>query len=105
MSFIFQLAGGSKTVLETFTLSTFSPYLGQTFRLALDSSRRLEVELIEATGVGEGRPFSLVFRGPKDLRLPQRIYPFEHDRLGAFDLFIVPIGLDEHGLRYEAVFN
>jgi hypothetical protein len=92
-------------VLATCTLSTFSPYLGQTFRLTLDDARRLDLELLEATGESEGRPFSIVFRGPKNPRLPQRIYRFEHDRLGAFDLFIVPIGIDEHGLRYEAVFN
>ena len=92
-------------MLETFTRSTFSPYLGQRFRLLLDDAHRLDVELVEATGVGEGRPFSIVFRGPKDPRLPQRIYRFEHDGLGAFDLFIVPIGIDERGVRYEAVFN
>jgi hypothetical protein len=92
-------------VLETFTLATFTPYLGQTFRLTVDAGRRLDVELIEATGAPQGRPFSLVFRGPKDPRLSQRIYAFAHDRLGEFEMFIVPIGIDERGLRYEAVFN
>ena len=37
--------------------------------------------------------------------LAQQIYPFEHDRLGRFDLFIVPVGQDAQGLAYEAVFN
>jgi hypothetical protein len=102
-------------VLETFTLSTFAQYLGQKFRIGLDSAHRLEVELIEANSLGEGpsggeeskkrAPFSLVFRGPKDLLLPQRIYPFEHEGLGSFPIFIVPIGVDENGLRYEAVFT
>jgi len=33
--------------------------------------------------------------------LPQRIYRVEHERLGAIDLFLVPIASD----RYEAVFT
>jgi len=49
--------------------------------------------------------FSLVFRGPQQPTYPQQIYPFEHDRLGRFDLFIVPVKRDAHGLYYEAVFN
>jgi hypothetical protein len=96
---------GWEALLETFTRSTFSPFLGHRFRLTVDTARRLEVELIEATGPPEGRPFSLVFRGPRDVRLEQRTYPFEHEGIGAFPLFIVPIGIDEQGLRYEAVFN
>ncbi len=56
-------------------------------------------------GEGRGRPFSIVFRGPGDILLPQAIYRVEHDQIGTFDLFIVPIGRDTAGLRYEAVFN
>jgi len=36
--------------------------------------------------------------------LPQRIYPMEHAHLGVFELFLVPIGPDQHGMGYEAVF-
>jgi hypothetical protein len=43
-------------------------------------------------------------RRPHDL-LPQRIYRLEHDELGALDLFLVPIGRDDSGVRYEAVFT
>jgi hypothetical protein len=92
-------------VLERFTVGTFEPYVGQSFWLVVDDGRRLEMELIEAAGVGDARPFSIVFRGPGQPRLEQRIYRFEHDRVGSFELFIVPIGMDERGVRYEAVFN
>jgi hypothetical protein len=67
------------------------------------------VELIE---VSEGRAvhgsrtqFSLVFRGGPDPPLQQRIYCLEHEQLGALDLFLVPLGPDAAGQRYEAVFN
>jgi hypothetical protein len=46
-----------------------------------------------------------VFRGPGDVLLPQRIYRMEHEEIGVFDLFLVPIGPDEIGLRYEAIFT
>jgi hypothetical protein len=29
----------------------------------------------------------------------------EHEEIGAFDIFLVPIGPDEQGLLYEAIFN
>ncbi len=95
-------------MLESFTVQTFSRHLGSTFRIHPDASSSLGFELISATRLGEGsagRPFSIVFRGPGDVLLPQRIYRMEHEEIGVFDLFLVPIGPDEEGLRYEAVFT
>jgi hypothetical protein len=46
-----------------------------------------------------------VFRGPKKPELPQKIYKLEHDKLGTFELFLVPIGLDKEGMRYQAIFT
>jgi len=100
----------STAMLEDFTLETFSGHLGETFRVGEDPDA-VDFTLVEAiAGIarphGGGRvPFSLVFRGPLEPVLPQRIYRFEHDELDAFDLFIVPIGPDETGTQYEAVFG
>jgi pimeloyl-ACP methyl ester carboxylesterase len=104
----------SRAKLETLTVETFSGHLGSTFRIHLDDLPQMDVELISATKLGRStgeeppdlrQPFSLVFRGPGDALLPQRIYAMEHDRIGSFDLFLVPIGPDEKGLRYEAIFT
>ncbi len=101
-------------MLESFTIHTFSGHVGSKFRVYPDGPESLEVELISATGLGgsageetPGRrqPFSIVFRGPGEILLPQRIYRMEHEEIGAFDLFLVPIGPDEKGLRYEAIFT
>jgi Domain of unknown function (DUF6916) len=103
-------------MLETYTVSTFAPHLGETFRLHPDAAPPFGVDLIEARALGEPAsdeavdggpraPFSIVFRGPTDRLLPQRIYRLEHDELGAFELFLVPIGPDRDGMRYEAVFG
>jgi len=95
--------------LENFTKSTFSGSEGDTFRLRVETGERADLVLVEATArdTERPRPFSLVFEGPGDLSLRQGRYAFEHETIGAFELFIVPIGPNpETGrLRYEAVFN
>jgi hypothetical protein len=51
------------------------------------------------------KPFSLLFLGPPSFVLPQATYRFEHETIGAFDLFIVPVGRTAQGVSYEAVFS
>ena len=94
-------------MLENVRVGTFSGHLGDTFRVYPDDSSTLDLELVSATeqGDGSGRPFSILFRGSKDALLPQRTYRMEREKIGAFDIFIVPIGPDDEGLLYEAMFN
>jgi hypothetical protein len=98
-------------------LETFSPWLRTKFRAILDSANFVEIELAEAnTLTYPGQPqsgakgpmqdsFSLVFHGPDNRFLPQRMYPFEHDQIGRFELFIVPIGHKPGIIQYQAIFN
>ena len=85
--------------LEGFTLSTFAGHLGEKFRVQLDDTRVVEVELLQATGlgghssppdataqVGAEQSFSLLFRGPREPALYQGTYEFHHDEIGAFAL-------------------
>jgi hypothetical protein len=96
-------------MIENFDASTFSGRDGETFRVFRDDGSALDLELVSITpgpDAGGGRaPFSIVFRGSLEPVLPQRIYRFEHDELGSFELFIVPIGPDAAGMQYEAVFS
>jgi hypothetical protein len=102
------------------TQQTFEAYLDQTFHIDLEHPTPIDLTLIEvkqftvspmdgrykAIKAGEKRvPFALLFRGSRDLPLPQRIYPFVHPEMGAFDMSIVPVGIDDEGRFYEAVFN
>lgn len=48
--------------------------------------------------------FSVMFRGPQEPVLAQATYRFERGG-EASHIFIVPVGRDERGTRYEAVFN
>ena len=49
--------------------------------------------------------FSLVFQGPKSLRLPQETYTLSQSKLGAFQLFMVPGDASGAGPHYEALIN
>jgi hypothetical protein len=95
-------------MLERLTADDFTPHLGDRFRLHADDATVLDAELIDVQEgvptVGTRTPFSLVFRGPLEPLLPQAIYRFEHDALEPLEVFIVPIGPDEDGMRYEVVF-
>ena len=97
--------------------STFAARLGETFRTVVEPGNQLELELVEVEALGSASPgggsppsvrqdpFSIVFRGPKDKALGQGTFRMEHDEIGSFDLFLVPIGEDQSGRQYEAVFN
>ncbi len=87
----------------------FEPLLHHRFTLCVDENASFEVELIEVQALpkrGAARePFSLIFRGPSAFFVPQRIYTLQHETLGNQELFLVPIGPDAVGHRYQAIFN
>jgi hypothetical protein len=93
---------------------SFARHLGETFVLRPPEGDPVEVELLEAAAL-PGRqtndeairrdPFSLLFRASGASSLPQQVYRVEHSALGELDIFLVPIGPDEVGMRFEAIFN
>jgi len=96
------------TTIEKLTASSFSEILNKTFRLNLPETDVLELELIKVEDLGstaKQERFSVLFQGPLDRGVRQGSYSFEHEELGTFELFIVPIGRQEDGLVYEAAFN
>jgi hypothetical protein len=97
--------------MDDLTLESFAKCLNHKCRLH-HGSGQLEMELIEcrklpAPGgtVGRRQPFALLFLGPQTPLLPQRIYQFDFDELGTLEIFIVPVGRDNRGVRYEATFG
>ena len=99
-------------MLESFTIETFAPLVGGVFIMHLDPATDVTLELVDAFSARAGpppaemrSPFSLVFRGPHEPVAVQRIYRLDHPTLGSFELFIVPVGPDDRGMRYEAVFT
>jgi hypothetical protein len=100
-------------MLESLTSAHFLEHVGSTFQFHYDAERSMPVELLDVvihrlgggTALGRRESFSLLFRGPTSFRVPQRIYTLEHAVLGSLEIFLVPIGPDDQGMRYEAVFN
>ena len=86
----------------------FLKHLNTKFRIRISESEAVEAELTEVSERlmnPKQERFSLVFRTPNEMFLGQGQRPFEHDQMGNFELFIVPIGRGEGGTDYEAVFN
>lgn len=100
-------------MLETFTIETFQPHIGEIFHIVVDEDgTRLPTKLTEVFPWGEGaaagrdrHPFSLIFHTVPQAVYEQKIYRVENENMEPFELFLSPIGPDERGMRYEAVFT
>jgi len=86
----------------------FAKHLNSKFRIRIDESQTVESELTEVSELllsPKQERFSVVFRTSNDFFLDQGQRPLEHDVMGEFELFLVPVGRDNDGTYYEAVFN
>jgi hypothetical protein len=97
------------------TIEDFRVHLNTTFRIEEEGLALRELQLIQvddlpasvaADAEDARRPFSLIFReAAATSYLAQRIYPLTHPQMGELAVFLVPIGPDRVGMRYEAVFT
>lgn len=99
-------------MLEELHHGDFAARNGDTFAVRLGDGEAIDLRLVDVQrfggdSSGGGRtPFSLLFRGgPADRYLPQQTYELSHPDLGVLSIFLVPLGPDAEGMRYEAVFN
>jgi hypothetical protein len=102
--------------LESLTAAAFAENLATVFRLQT-GGEPLPLELVEverasyaedpaAVGPsGRREPFTLLFRGPRSPYARQATHRLEHDRMGTLEIFLVPLGPDAAGMRYQAVFT
>jgi len=93
---------------RTCLLAAFLENLQSTFRLTVDASDCVELTLVEVSErklAKRQEIFSIEFLCRSTGVMPQRIYHVEHEHMGQFDLFLVPVRKDEQGVYYEAVFN
>lgn len=88
------------------TIDDFSRRIGKTVEVEASGQRvSLLVQAVQdlpASG-RDGGSFRLEFIGPLNAMLSQGIFPFLIGR-ERFAIFIVPLGHDQNGVRYEAVF-
>jgi len=94
--------------LDDLNCQSFRDLLNGVFEVHGASGAPVALKLIDVNEKRESprlEQFSLVFRGPREPALPQRVWRFEHPALGPRDLFAVPLGPDGEGMLYEVVFN
>jgi hypothetical protein len=103
--------------LDEMTLESAQPLIDTVFQVTVDDGATLEMKLIDVAPFDLPRraprgskqptraPFALHFLGPYEPILPQRMYDFRSETANIAGVFIVPVGRDEEGTEYEAVFS
>jgi hypothetical protein len=98
------------TDLSSLDADGIEPHVGTDFTLA----DRPEHASLKLTGVrrtgrrheeGAREGFALDFTGEGADPMPQDTYELQHAELGELAIFLVPVGVDAEGVRYEAVFS
>jgi len=94
------------------TEAEFTKHLNTQFRLLAEAPRPIDLTLvsvtprkIEAQEQADMERFSAIFMGPPDIFIPQQTYRVSHPEMGEFDIFLVALGQDPEGFKYEAVYN
>lgn len=102
--------------LSTLTIESAQTFVDKVFTITSEGNE-YKLKLLEAAPIEirarrrakatapKRAPFSLFFLGPVEPILPQGTYDLRGED-GSFEfLFIVPIGRDDEGTEYEAVFG
>ena len=94
------------------TEEEFRQHLNTPFRLQVNAPKPIDLTLVgvesrpsDATEEQGMERFSVVFLGSPEFLLPQNTYRLIHPEMGEFDIFLVAIGKETDGYRYEAVYN
>lgn len=90
------------------SIQDFAPHLHASFRVVLPEGYELKLACVTDSSNQRMEQFSLVFTCPALPWLQQGTYTLihaEHPQRPEITLFLVPIGPNEDGMRYEAVFS
>ena len=99
------------TDLSLLKASDFAAYLNGQVYIRFTKNERLSAELIEVKESENYSPlertaFFIVFRTEqKNATYKQGVYTVEHPQKGELPIFLVPLGPDGKGMKYEAVFS
>lgn len=103
-------------MLESLTSQSFDGLVGGRFEVVPTHGHPFVMVLSEClvsdhmlpAGLGmpvQRTPFSLIFHAPRDALVPQQICRVRNAGFGELPLFLVPLGPDERGMRYQAVIS
>jgi hypothetical protein len=97
--------------LQLLTAVDFQSHVGEDFFIhftgEVTSTAQLDkVVDLPAYNNRERKPFSVLFQTTqKNHHYQQAIYTIEQPCLGTMEIFLVPVGRNEKGVQYEAVFS
>lgn len=96
---------------EILHLSDFAPFIDHEFQISFTPELSLAAILVQAIEFdsytpANRKPFSLIFRTEqKNEYFAQAIRILHHPQKGEISVFLVPLGPDQLGMRYEAIFS
>jgi hypothetical protein len=102
--------------LSELTLEKAKELEGLTFEMTVPEGGTVALKLEEAAGFevrqrrrrapasAKREPFALYFLGPLEPVYEQGMYSFRSGDVTFENMFIVPVGRDDEGVEYEAVF-
>ena len=101
---------GSSFRLDRAEAEHFRPHIGDSFTVfPSGGSKRTRVRLakvLDRWSTKDIVQFSLIFHGTSGEPIADGIHEFHHSALGAFSIFIVPVGAATDGKRaYQACFS
>jgi len=96
-------------MLENITHKVFESILGETIDLKLGEicfqAKVHSVNLLQENPDQQRQPFSVELLAVNTDNHGQQIYELSHPALGEVSLFVVPLGSEKEGMRYQIVFN
>jgi hypothetical protein len=97
-----------ENMLAQINSTMLAEYVGEQFDVLDDPEKVFCLTLthiVEHAKTERQETFSIFFHGPLDSYMLQGMHKLKHNHLGELGIFLVPIGQDQDGFKYEAVFN
>lgn len=97
--------------LQQLCVTDFQEWEGQCLTIRFEEGETQKATLAQVVPLSgfstlERKPFSILLQTSQLTKYyPQAIYPVVHPALGTMDIFLVPVGLKDGGMQYEAVFS
>lgn len=98
-------------LISNITVNEFEKHLHQKIDIFFSETAKLEAEILEITylmqnNLTDRQPFSVVFRTEQRTEYYQQgNFVMQIPCLPPFHIFLVPLGFDEKGMKYEAIYN
>jgi hypothetical protein len=96
---------------KTLSLEDFVQHLNKSVQICFNPAVTMDAKIIEIEELPKltefsNQPFSVIFRTEQfNEYYPQATYLLQHPIEGDVPIFLVPIGPDKEGMKYQAIFN